>query len=251
MSVIAYLQGGIGNRLFEIAASIGAAEFYGNDWRVQSDFDHKNFSIHPQKLIDSYALPRYTEPRFDYYVIPEGNWQLWGYFQSEKYFRHCSNLIRKSFAAPHKLEQKIKWKYKSILEKETCAIHVRRGDYIKLKDYHYNLEADYYFNAIRAMQGLHFVCFSDDIPWCKENIPANDYIQDEAMIEFHLMSYCKNFIIANSTFSWWASYLSDNADKTIIAPPRERWFGEKNRAKNVSDLYCPNWNVLTPKHIAA
>lgn len=246
--IVAYQMGGTGNRLFQIAATVGAGDFYGNDWKVQSDFTDKDyFSIPETAYVDSYALPRFTEPRFDYYMISPGDWQLFGYFQSEKYFKHCQNQIRKLFAAPSKIEEKIKWKYRETLSKETCAVHVRRGDYLNLSEYHYNLEPEYYTTAIRRMQTLkpeiHFVCFSDDPKWCKENIPAHTFIQDEAMIEFHLMSYCKDFIIANSSFSWWASWLSGNKDKIVYAPPKNKWFGEKKKHLNVNDLYCENWIV--------
>lgn len=242
MPVISYLMGGCANNLFQIAASVGAADFYGNEYKVQSDFPHKDyFSIPETAYVDSYALPRYTEPRFDYYSIPQGDLQLFGYFQSEKYFKHCQNQIRKLFSAPDKIKEKIKYKYSDLLAKNTCAVHVRRGDYLKLKDYHYNLELDYYLKAMQAFPDFHFVCFSDDIKWCKENIPAQEFIRDHDMVEFHLMSYCKNFIIANSTFSWWASWLSQNKDKIIIAPSPKCWFGEKKKHLNVSDLYCENW----------
>lgn len=245
---VSYLMGGLGNQLFQIAASIGAAEWHGNEWKVQNDFKYpKYFSIPNERYVSSYALPRYTEPYFHYYSIPDSDFQLSGYFQTEKYFAHCQKLIRKLFSAPAKIQTKIKWNYRDLLDKNTCAIHVRRGDYLKLKEHHYNLETEYYLNAMEQMKAIipdvHFVCFSDGIEWCKENIPAHEFIQDEMIIEFHLMSYCKNFIIANSTFSWWASWLSNQQDKLIIAPPKNKWFGEKKRSLNVHDLYCDNWIV--------
>lgn len=246
--VVSSLMGGLGNNLFQIAASIGTADFHGKDWKVQSSFEHqKYFSIPQERFIDAYALPRYTEPRFDYWQIPSGDWELYGYFQSEKYFKHCEKEIRKMFAAPHKVAEKIKWTYQTVLNKNTCAIHIRRGDYLKLSEYHYNLEIDYYLNAMKALPEMHFVCFSDDIEWCAKHIPAHDFIKDDDLMEFHLMSYCKNFIIANSTFSWWASWLSTNKDKIIIAPPKDKWFGQKNKSKNVTDLYCNNWHYQRPE----
>ena len=57
------------------------------------------------------------------------------------------------------------------------------------------------------------------------------------------MSMCSDFIIANSSFSWWGSWLSKNPDKRIIAP--KKWFGVGyTSAHDTSDLYCDNWEVL-------
>lgn len=44
---------------------------------------------------------------------------------------------------------------------------------------------------------------------------------DNDYTEFVLMSCCKHHILANSSFSWWASYLNKNQEKTILAP--QRW----------------------------
>lgn len=244
--VVTYLQGGIGNQLFEVAASIGYAELYGMEWRVQSDFtgiDH--FNIPKEKYIDSYGLPRYHEPNFFYENIPysEKGLQLYGYFQSERYFKHCSKLIRHLFECPY--SEKIKWKYRDQLALNTVAVHVRRGDYLTLSDYHYNLETEYYTQSMKRLKLLmpdaYFICFSDDIKWCKENIHADFFISDDMFTEFHLMSYCKHFIVANSTFSWWAQWLCKHPEKIVIAPEKRKWFGKLKSNLIVDDLYQSNW----------
>ena len=83
--------------------------------------------------------------------------------------------------------------------------------------------------------------FSDDIKWAKENIKfegiqifyedGNDTVDEK----LRMMYSCKHFIISNSTFSWWAQFLSRNQDKIVIAP--SRWY--KNDVH--SDLINENW----------
>ena len=54
-----------------------------------------------------------------------------------------------------------------------------------------------------------------------------------------LISKCHDHIIANSTFSWWGAWLSDNEDKKIIAP--KKWFGTRYSSWDTKDLYCDNF----------
>jgi len=57
-----------------------------------------------------------------------------------------------------------------------------------------------------------------------------------------LMSLCDHAIIANSSMSWWGSWLIQNPNKKVIAP--SMWFGSDYADKDTKDLYCENWKVI-------
>ena len=54
------------------------------------------------------------------------------------------------------------------------------------------------------------------------------------------MSRCRDFIIANTSFSWWGAWLADY--NKVIAPAK--WFGPNNADKNTSDLFCSDWITI-------
>ena len=55
-----------------------------------------------------------------------------------------------------------------------------------------------------------------------------------------LVNNCKHFVISNSTFSWWAQFLSENNDKIVVAP--NKW--QKEDEKNALDIYLDNWKLI-------
>jgi hypothetical protein len=114
--------------------------------------------------------------------------------------------------------------YNSIKGKELVSIHIRRGDYLAHNNFcklDYN---NYYKAAIEDFNDdrYRFVVFSNDIEWCKENIPLKEGSiftePNSGYVDVILMSLCQHNIIANSSFSWWAAFFNKNKDKKIVCP---------------------------------
>ncbi len=255
------IQGGLANNLFQIICAytyslkydkqlILVNEKFGithNPIDAYKNNLFQNINFYPNKNFSNFSI--YNEPQFNFSEIPsiDGNVYLQGYFQSEKYFLEYEKEIR-NFLSYSENTIAIREKYKNELEKNTCSIHVRRGDYLKFPEHHPVQNINYYMKAIRQMpDDSLFLVFSDDISWCKENFPdlPEKFIFIEGNKDYEdllLMSLCNNNIIANSSFSWWAAWLNENKDKQVYAP--SKWFGPANSSNNTSDLYCKNWNII-------
>jgi Glycosyl transferase family 11 len=169
--------------------------------------------------------------------LPPRAW-VSGYWQSPLYFADLRDHFR-SVLAPSRFE--FSGRGGGVLQalrrsELPAAVHVRRGDYITnpaANSWHGVCPLDYYCQAISYLttrgHDTIFV-FSDDPPWSRKHIlhprvrhidpptSARDY---EDLI---LMSQCQGLAISNSSFSWWAAWLSNADDRSIIAP--EKWFNK-------------------------
>jgi len=175
---------------------------------------------------------------------------LSGYWQSEKYFDDVSGIIREEFQLKNEPAGLNLELVRAMRGSQAVSLHVRRGDYVSnpiAASYHGVCSLEYYRTAIKLIEekvaNPKFYVFSDDIPWCKENLrfpqPATyvDHNSDEPFEDLRLMSFCKHFIIANSSFSWWGAWLSRNQEKIVLAP--KKWF--LTREKDDRDQVPANW----------
>lgn len=253
------LMGGLGNYLFQISTAYSLSlrdnkELlcdYSDILNPHKSYEHYLNNIF-RKLKFVNGIPgvnHFGEKNFKYDEIPEiqGDVKIFGYFQSEKYFIKYRKEILDLFGMDENTNQKITNKYGGLLDKPNCSIHVRRGDYLGLPDYHPTQTIDYYKRAINVIgNDTNFFIFSDDLPWCMENF---NFLENKTFVsnnldyeDLYLMSMCDDNIIANSTFSWWGSWLNKNKNKRVIVP--SKWFGIKNNHLNTDDLYCNNWIKL-------
>lgn len=237
--------GRLGNSLFQIAAVIGYSRKYKQDYvlPIWEHAKHFRYGFNQSALIKPYA--KYREPHFHFSPIPRyKDVDLFGYFQSIRYWEHCQRDIRALFSPNTQIQELLD---KTPMEPNTCAIHVRRTDYLQLKDYHPSLPIDYYKRAMEAMKADRYIVFSDDIEWCKteSTFDGCTFVNSgNDLLDFFMMRQCDRFIIANSSYSFWSSFLSPAKDKRIIAPKKELWFGTKYNQNNVDDLYLSSWEIV-------
>lgn len=176
-----------------------------------------------------------------------------GFWQSEKYFKHCETDIKKQFQfLPFDEKQNIETVLK--MQKEnSVAIHLRKGkDYLQSPLMGKGLcGVNYYMNAIKYIKehidNPIFYVFTDNPQWVKENLPNFQYtLVDWNKVsgkrnfrDMQLMTYCKHNIIANSTYSWWGAWLNPNPNKIVIGPAQ--FFNPINDFFAKSDIMCDNW----------
>lgn len=173
-----------------------------------------------------------------------------GFFQSSKYFIGLEDIIRKDFTIKN-LSSEIQNLADEILKINSLCIHVRRGDYVGNKN-HEVVNNEYYIKGIEYIKNHAQIdkiyVFSDDIDWCKNNLKfefftmfvGDEYSGEKGEGHMFLMSKCKNFIIANSSFSWWAAWLSNNKEKIVICP--KQWFSDTSI--DTKDLIPKEWTRI-------
>jgi len=184
----------------------------------------------------------------------KNNLYIEGYWQSESYFKDVENIIRSDLKILKPKDFKNNELATKIMDSVSVAIHVRFFNSENVNDIN-NLPMSYYKDAINVMEGLipnklHYFIFSDKMDIALQHIPIDsdrvtpvihNNSDDMAYADLWLMSLCDNFIIANSTFSWWGAWLSGARDKIVIAP-KYRITGPENLTSwGFSGLIPNNW----------
>ena len=173
-----------------------------------------------------------------------------GDFESALFFDDIRPIILKEFTPKLPRIKENDGLYDIINNTESVCVSIRRGDFVdnpNIKKHHYVCTPDYFMRGIQEIESRvdnpKFVVFSDDIDWVKKNMVFPDGTifesgNDPVWEKLRLMYSCIHFIISNSTFSWWAQYLSRNPKKVVIAP--KRW---KNSYQN-NDIYDREWILV-------
>jgi len=130
------------------------------------------------------------------------------------------------------------------------SVHIRRGDYVASKSassVFKTISLNYYRATARCFgTEVVFLVFGDDplitSQFAKEVGGIDVATRGLALKEeFMLMALCDHHIIANSTFSWWASYLGYVPGKRVIAP--KDWYVDANRSR-LNPLLLPHFELF-------
>jgi hypothetical protein len=257
------MMGGLGNQMFQIATGYAYSRRTGRELILSDKTNCKRPTYWDSFLYQcapltgtNPSLPTlpcvWREPFYHYFPIPSAVTELNGYFQSSRYFADCSGEIRALFDPHPSIKTAVATKYRDLITPSSCVVHIRRTDYIAASAYHEVCDKSWYNAALAEMEhrysgsSIRFVVFSDDLEWCYAPEQSDLWAGREVVfvdepnecIALHLMSQFNRFIIANSTFSWWATWLSTAEDKTVIAP--DRWFGPAG-PQDFDDIYEPDW----------
>ena len=174
-----------------------------------------------------------------------------GYFQSWRYFHVIKDFLISEFEL--KSPSSSYFELKDSLPKNFTGIHIRRGGpgaAVLTTDYHGLLDIEYYKRAIALNARLggsnQYVVFTDNPSKARETIDSLN-LENTRIIgphdtqsqceNLHLMTQSSSFIGANSSYSWWATYLNVNLKTQPIFP--RQWYMNPDLSNN--DMLLPDW----------
>jgi hypothetical protein len=219
-------------------------------WRISIVKKVMYYSFQLYSYLFEKIVNERIEFSYDEKVFDVSNSRLIGTWQSVKYLVGHEDMLKYKFKFKTPLDSiNIGLAYE-IQKNNSIAVHIRRGDYTKAewRDSHLVIDGtDYYMKAIDFMisnlDNPVFYFFSDDMEWVKANFKATNFKfidhnkGNMSYLDMYLMSLCSNFIIANSTFSWWGAWLSLNPNKKVIIP--SPWI----KGLDATEIYPDNWVI--------
>lgn len=201
--IIMRYNGGLGNQMFQYAATVTLAHSLGADFAFDTDFFNHNYSRPYQMNIFNvsenkikgikykalWAFRKHIKNKFfDLNVYGENdsnyeerfaniadNTYIYGFFQSHKYINE--ELVRKHFEFAFEPDMQNAKIIEKMQNEDSISLHIRRGDYVQKKRYagvYNHLDINHYAQALELVankvQTPVVYVFSDDIDWAKENL---------------------------------------------------------------------------------
>ena len=222
-----------------------------NLWGIVAKLDRRKITpfsseVFKRKMFKMFSKSGVYYNIFDgaasYDIARHENYFVYGKFEDEKWFEEqhdnlCEELRPKVDKLPNaELMQQIKTLNSVCVSLRNWTIDVTDQKNLTNRTI---CDAEYYRKAIQYMknhvENPAFIVFSDDVEWGKQivsSVAGDSVVIAESNLnnvaeKLRYMSACKHFILANSTFSWWAQYLARNESKIVVSP--SRWFHSKEQ----------------------
>lgn len=266
--ILEHRKGRLGNQLFRVGTIIGESLKRNAEYFIPAEWEHSNIFPNlknkiPTQQIRNEVTGYHNESKFGFHDIPDTNGilEITGYFQSWKFFEGYENDVRNDLSFSEEL---IKIASSKMSEGTTkLCVHLRWGDpydrrvgggHKGVENFHPVMTLKYYENAIKFVISKTKI---DEILVFTDNTDTKEFIDgkfekfgvnvvyfdysDDFITDFACQSLCDHFIIPNSTFSWWSSFLSKNENKIVCCPKEEDWFGPSYHHLDRSTLLPLEW----------
>jgi len=202
-----------------------------------------------QHIFNHFGLIRCTNDYVDISPRYRNNIIIDGFFQAEKFFQSSKDEIINIFSLSDEINESDYPNLDKIRNRNTVCISIKVQHnvgnvmYDVCNDGYYNRAIQYIVD--RVDNPLFFVC-SDNVQYVREHLidcDKYDVIEQSYDYPVHIslavMALSKHFIIGNTSFGWWAQYLSKNRNKIVVAP--SKWYGNDTPYENI---YLNNWTVI-------
>jgi len=271
LEILHHQKGRFGNQLFRLGTIIGESLKRNVEYFIPNEWEHSKLFPNLKNVISSNEIKEqisktHSEPTFAYHNIPDTSniLEIVGYFQSWKFFDGFESEVRNDLTFSDESIEKASSRMSKDMVK--LCIHVRWGDVYDRKtggghkgveNYHPVMTLKYYENALEYVLSQtkidEILVFTDNTD-TKEfitgkferfgvNVVYFDY-SDDFITDFIAQSLCDHFIIANSTFSWWSSFLSKSKNKIVCCPKEQDWFGPSYSHMDRSTLLPLEWKRI-------
>jgi hypothetical protein len=241
------VMGGLGNKLFQLANMYAFA--HNHNLRTAL---HRNMTLNNHQTFADWSYFHRGTPieDFHYTTVAEladhpcvyrdysasvprnADFLFYGYFQSEKFFENCKQLIYDQFRCPDHTREKLLALYPDV-ESNGTFIHIRMGDYVNNPHHFIDLRGFMQRNVRKYFSSdHHYYLFTDSPDLVRKN---QDWLRDLSNVTFvsgldevetlWLMSLCGHGGIAsNSSYSWWGGWLGKQRfgdASTVVYPDRQ------------------------------
>lgn len=204
--------------------------------KFSDNFSKKNFFLLERKKKNKITFYKKINNKINLHKVA----YIEGYFECEKYFIKYKNDIIKEFSFKKKII--CEKKYKNLIlrcNSVSMAIRADRFNEREADDYDNSnvlkskkFERDQlkfikksidYFKS--KISNPVFFIFSDNPKKIKKNFDGmsnivfiDKFIKNKVQEDFYLMTLCKHFAVAPTTFHFWAAWLAKNRNKICLRP---------------------------------